>query len=67
MKTFQVTIEEHIAQTFSIEAMDLEDAMLQVEKNYKTGDLVVENGEVQTALIAGYDPETEQSTEWSEI
>lgn len=66
-KTFEVTIEETICQTFDIYAKDAEEAADIVEKQYKQGDLVVENGECQHTQISVYDPATEVATEWIEI
>jgi hypothetical protein len=64
---FTITIEEHITQKFEIEADDMESAMNIAEEKYKNDELVVENAELQTALIQGYCPETDEATEFTEI
>lgn len=66
-KNFKITFEEHITQEFVILADSLEEAMETAEKQYKNGELVVENAELQATLMAGYDPEEDKMTEWSEI
>ena len=67
MKTIQVMIEEHITQTFEIVANDMGEAMDIAITRYKAGDLVLDNSEVQTTLIAAHDSEAHEYTEWSEI
>lgn len=64
---FTITIEEHITQKFEIEADDMESAMNIAEEKYKNDELVVENAELQTTLIQGYCPETDEVTEFAEI
>lgn len=67
MKNFKITIEEHITQDFVIKADTLEEAMETATKQYKNDELVVNQAELQTTLIAGYDPDKDEMTEWSEI
>ena len=64
---FTITIEEHIVQDFCVEADDMETAMELAEQKYKDGEFVVENGEAQTVLMAGRCPETDETTEFTEI
>ena len=67
MKNFKVAIEEHIVQTFEIAAENLEEAMEIARDRYRSGELVVEDAECQATLMAGYDVENDEMTEWSEI
>jgi predicted P-loop ATPase len=67
MRNFKVAIEEHIVQEFIILADDIDEAMEIARKKYKDGELVVENADVQATLMAAYDPDEDQMTEWSEI
>ena len=67
MKNFKITFEEHITQDFVIMADTLEEAMETARKQYKNDELTVDQAELQTTLIAGYDPDEDKMTEWSEI
>lgn len=67
MKKIKVTIEEHIVQSFEIEADSIEEAMELAENKYKNGDIVLESGEVHTRLMNAEDPETYDVTEWKEF
>ncbi len=67
MKTFKITIEEHISQSFNIEANDIEEAMKIAEDDYNNGFLVVEDGDVTTKQMMAEDEETDESTEWVEF
>lgn len=64
---FNVVIEEHIVQKFEIDADDMDSAMKIAEEKYKTGELVVENAELQTALMQVSCSESKDTTEWTEI
>lgn len=67
MGNFKVTIEERITQDFVILADSLDEAMEIAREKYKNDELVVENATLQATLMAGYDPEKDEMTEWSEI
>ena len=51
---FNITIEETIVQTFSVEGVSIQDAMKNVIKQYKDSNLTVDNGELQEAKAIGY-------------
>ncbi len=64
---YTVTIEEHIAQDFSIEAFDIFAAVQSAEASYKHGSLVVQPSTPNTRLIMARDEETGEITEWKEF
>lgn len=64
---FNVAIEEHIVQKFEIDADDMDSAMKIAEEKYKTGELVVEDAELQTTLMQVSCSESKDTTEWTEI
>ena len=64
MKTFVVTIEETVAQSFEIEAEDSEQASDIASERYYSGDIVLEPGEVTGRLMQVDCDETGESTEW---
>lgn len=66
MKTFMVTIEEHISQTFKVEANDIGEAMEIAEENYNNGEFVLEPGEVTAKLMMADDGDGD-CTEWTEF
>lgn len=66
MKTFKITIEEHISETFEVEANDIEEAMEIAEEKYNDGELVLEPGNVTAKLMMVDDGEGE-CTEWTEF
>ena len=66
-KVFDVTIEETLSQTFKIEAKTLEEAVESVRLQYKNGEIYVENGEVYSSQIMGYDEENDEATSWIEV
>lgn len=66
MKTFKVTIEEHISQTFEVEANNIEDAMEIAEEKYYNCEFVLDPGEVSARLMMADDGEGE-CTEWTEF
>lgn len=67
MKTFEVTIEETLDQTFYIEASTMEEAMKIATQKYKDGEIILEEGQVTDSMIQVYDPSTEECTSWVEI
>lgn len=66
MKTFKITIEEMISQTFYVEATSLEEALEIAEHNYKTGKFVLAPGNLVCKQICGED-EDGHCTEWYEF
>lgn len=63
---FVVTIEETVAQDFKIEADSFEEAMKKAEEKYKSGEIVVDSGEVHhKQMAASYNGEF--MTEWTEF
>jgi len=66
MKTFMITIEEHIDQTFEVEANNIEEAMRIAEHKYNNGEFVLEPGEVSAKLMMADDGDG-NCTEWTEF
>lgn len=64
---YTVTIEEHIAQEFSISAYDIFHALESAEEKYKRGKLVVQPSTPNARLIMARDNETGEVTEWKEF
>lgn len=68
MKTFKITIEEHISGVFEVEADSMEEAMEIAEEKYKYGIFVVEPDGCPTAkLMMVEDESTGEATEWTEF
>ena len=67
MKTFEVTIEETLDQTFYIEASTMEEAMNIAEQKYHDGEIILEDGQVSDSMLQVYDPSTEEYTNWINI
>ena len=67
MKKIKVTIEEHLTQTFEIEAESLEDAMSVAEEKYHKGEIALEPGELQSTIMCAVDTETNDTTDWMVI
>lgn len=66
MKTFKITIEEHISETFEVEANDIGEAMEIAEEKYNDGEFILEPGNVTAKLMMADDGEGE-CTEWTEF
>lgn len=66
MKTFMVTIEEHLSKTFEVKANDIEEAMEVAEEKYDEGEFVLEPGEVNAKLMMADDGDG-NCTEWTEF
>ena len=66
MKIFKITIEEHISETFDVEANDIDEAMKVAEEKYNDGEFVLELGNVTAKLMMADDGEGD-CTEWSEF
>ena len=67
MKTFKIHIEEHVVETFEVEANDIEEAMEIAEDNYYNCEFVLEPGDVTVRLMQAEDEENDESTEWVEF
>lgn len=67
MRKFAVTIEEHIGQTFTVYAANLDDAMEVAEDSYKRGEIVVEPTTPTARLMMGTDTVEGVETEWKEF
>lgn len=65
MERFRVAIEETIVQEFEIEAEDENEALKKAIAGYKSGDIVLENPEVQHRKLAVL--QDESSTVWIEF
>ena len=61
---FKVTIEEHISQTFEVEATDIGKAMEIAEDKYRRREFVIEPNDPTAKLMMAEDEETGESTEW---
>ena len=67
-RVFKVTIEEHISETFEIEATDMEEAMELAEQRYWSGEYVLaSDASVNARLMKGVDIEKDEETEWTEF
>lgn len=66
VKKFIITIEELLSQEFEVEAKNAEDAMNAAEEKYRTGEFVLELGEVSFRQMAITEPDGEV-TEWVEF
>ena len=60
-----VTIEEHISQSFEVEADTLEEAMQISEDKYRSGEFVLENANVTARLMMAEN--NYEATEWEEF
>lgn len=67
LSKYMVTIEEHIAQEFSVKAYDIFHAVQSAETEYKKGRFVVQPSAPNAHLIMARDDETGDTTEWKEF
>ena len=67
MKKFEVTIEETVSQTFTVEAESKEEAYHIAEKNYYNCDFVLEPGECTFRKMSIPDEISGDLTEWREF
>ena len=67
MKTFKITIEETVSETFDIEAETIEEAMEIAENDYNNGFLILEPGNLVAKQMMAEDEETNETTEWVEF
>jgi hypothetical protein len=65
--TIKVTIEEHISETFEIEAADIEEAMQLAEERYYSGEYVLGSEASVTARLMSADDGNGDCTEWTEF
>lgn len=64
---YKVTIEEHVSQTFEVEATDIDEAMKIAQAKYNNGEFVLEPGELTAKLIMAEDEYGADCTEWTEF
>ena len=67
MKTFKITIEEMVSETFDIEAETIEEAMEIAEEQYYEGSLALEPGNLVAKQMMAEDEENNEATEWVEF
>lgn len=67
MNKFSVTIEEHISQTFTVQAKNMEDAMEIAEEKYKNGEFVIGPNVPTARLMMAEDKNSNDSTDWVEF
>ncbi len=67
MRTFKITIEETVSETFEIEADTIEEAMETAEEQYDEGSLVLEPGNLVAKQMMAEDEESGEATEWTEF
>ena len=65
-RVFKVTIEEHISETFEVEANTLEEAMEIAEQKYNDGEFVLEPGNLTYKCMSADDGKGD-CTEWVEF
>lgn len=63
---YVIAIEETVVQEFKVIAENAKEALIQAQKKYKSGKLVLDHGEVQFKQIAITTPDKE-ATEWQEF
>ena len=66
-KMYKVTIEEHVSQTFEVEAADIEEAMEFAEESYNNGEFVLEPGNITATLMMAEAEDGSEATEWEEL
>lgn len=64
MQIYKIGIEEIVSAVFEVEAEDSEQALEIAKEKYRSGEFVLEPGELQSKNIAVLEPE---STEWKEF
>lgn len=67
MPKFKVTIEEHVSQTFEVEATDIGEAMDIAAQKYKHGEFVLEPGDLTAKLMTAESEDGTECTEWEEF
>lgn len=64
MQTYKIGIEEIVSGEFEVEAETVEQALEIAKEKYRSGEFVLEPGELQSKNLAVLEPE---STEWEEF
>lgn len=64
---FKITIEEHISQTFEVEATNIEEAMEIAQEKYNNDEFVLDNGSLTAKLMMAEDEYGAECTEWEEF
>ena len=64
---YKVTIEEHVSQTFEVEATDIEEAIKIAEERYNNGEFVLEPGNLTAKLMMAESEDGSECTEWEEF
>lgn len=64
---FKITIEEMVSQSFNVEAETMEEAMEIAEARYKSGEFVLEPGNLVSKQMMGEEIGSNDSTEWVEF
>ena len=67
MTNYQIIIEETIVDDFTVEADSPQEAQSIAERKYKSGEFVIEDGEVQTRRIAVNDTDCENLIDFHEF
>ena len=67
MKEYSVTIEEHISETFKIQANNIEEAMEIAEERYWKGEYVLASEASVNARLMQADDGEGDCTEWTEF
>jgi hypothetical protein len=66
MKTYKITIEEHISETFEVEANSLEEAMQKAEQSYYNEEFII-GPNVTARLMQGATEDYDEVTDWVEF
>lgn len=66
-RVFKVTIEEHISETYEVEATDIEEAMQLAEERYWKGEYVLASEASVNARLMKADDGNGDETEWTEF
>lgn len=64
-KKFTIRIEEHISQTFEVDAEDIGEALRIAEDKYRNGEIVLDNANVSARLMMAENDS--EATEWVEF
>jgi hypothetical protein len=67
MPKFKVIIEEHVSETFEVEAEDIGVAMEIAEEKYNNGEFVLEPGNLTAKLMMAESDDGKDVTEWVEF
>ncbi len=67
MKTYQIVIEETVVDDFTVKADTPDEARRKAEQKYKSGEFVLESGEVQRKRIAVNGMDCENLVDFTEF